>query len=81
MFIFDLDEDGDSFLSNGVFDADDYALLVAANGGEELKSEAGILAFAGTKLVIVDTGIVFLCAVVNTNRNNHWSTSTRVESV
>jgi hypothetical protein len=34
VFIFDLDEDGDSFLSNGVFDADDYALLVAANGGK-----------------------------------------------
>ena len=34
VFIFDLDEDGNSFLSNGVFDADDYALLVAANGGK-----------------------------------------------
>ncbi len=64
---FDLDGDGDSPLSNGVFDADDYALLVSYNDGEELKSEADILAFAGMKLVTVDTGILYFCALVNVN--------------
>ncbi len=66
IFIFDLDLDGNSPLGNDVFDQDDYDIVVGLNGGPLTSSEQ-VHAWEGILYIIVETGDVFLCAVVNEN--------------